>query len=289
MDLNLCNICFEGFCDEDIEEHMELCLSIQQKEYDKINNQIKLDLTTHQKAALEYCDLKARDYSNRDHALLIQRFKNRNLDEGDLQLVINYVQNMAPIIIHLKLDAILDYLCDDIYYRNQFQTSTSNGALSYQTRIGWEARLFNNIYGDDDGFYRVKYGPLNITNNHDGVVAAKGYGDSYLLLKNNIKERTTLTFGDSSNPNCEIATFNNFFHILNKLSDDLLDKIIKLSIGDNFSFDSNYGFYLECQYHGEILLERDLEAIVVNRRHKNDKNFNEILIKFANRHKCCVI
>lgn len=289
MSHKLCDICFELVHDEDMQEHLEMCLNMQYEELEKLNLKVKLNLTSHQKTALEYCNAKAQEYSDRDYPLLVNKFRNKGLDESDLHLVINYIQNITPIIIHLKLDTILEHLCDDIYYRNQFQTSTSNGLLSYQNRISWEKRLFNDIYKDDDGFNRVKYGPLNITNSPNGVNAAIGYGDSYLLLKNEIKNRTTLTFGDSSNQHCEIATFNNLFHILNKLNDDLLNKIIKLSTGDDISFDSNYGFYLECQYHGEILLERDLEAIVINKRHKNDTKFNKLLIKFANRHKCCVV
>ena len=290
-DLLTCDICFEFFCEEEneMDEHRVVCYNKQKEELEKLNIKVKLNLTPHQKKALEHCAMKSREFSEINYPPLIEKFKNKGLDEGDLLLVTNYIQNIAPIIIHLNLDAILGYLCDDIYYRNQFQTSTSRGSLSYKSRIEWENRLFCNSYEDVDGFYRVKYGPLNITNDPDGVRAAHGYGDSYLLLKNDIKDRTSLTLGDSGNSLCEIATFNNLFHILNKLSDELLDKIIRLSRGDDISFDSNYGFYIECQYHGEILLERDLEAVVVNKKHKHDTKFNELLTKFADRHKCCVV
>lgn len=290
MASEICDICFVIFPVDIIGDHYEICFNMHFSELENeiINAPIQIDLTSHQKNALEYSEIKANEHSIRDYLQLITRFKNKGYDEGDLELIVNYIQNIAPIIIHLKLDTILECLCNDIYYRNQFQTSTSNGALSYQSRIAWEKKLFNDAYNNDDGFYRVKYGPLNITNDPNGVKAAMPYGDSYLLLKNDIKNRTTLTYGDSSGL-CEIATFNNLFHILNKINDDLLDKIIRLSRGDDCSFESNYGFYFECQYHGELLLERDLEAIVINKRHKNDKQFNELLEKFSNRHKCCVV
>lgn len=289
MDLTPCESCFEYFCDADLQEHKNACFTSQKEAYDKLHHKMKLDLTNHQKAALEYCNKKAEEYANRDYPILIERFKGRGLDEGDLALVTSYIQNIAPVIIHLRLDNILEYLVNDIYYRNQFQTSNSNGLLSYAQRVDWESKLFGGTYGDVDGFYRVKYGPLNITNDPNGVKFATGYGDSYLLLKNEVKDRTSFTHGDSAGGMHEIATFNNFHHILNKLTDDLLNKIIKLSRGDEISFESNYGFYIECQYHGEILLDRDLECIVVNKRHQYDKNINELLQKFGQRHKCGVI
>lgn len=292
---NLCDVCFEEFDVIDIEEHKIRCYAEQMELYNNSNESsnsnsiVMVELTKHQKIALEYSNGKAKEYSERDYPLLLDKFKNRNLNEDDLDLVINYIQHIAPVIIHLDLVNILEFLCNDIYYRNQFQTSTSRGALSYDMRLDWENKLFNEAYDDVDGFYRVKYGPLNFTNDPHGVSSAKGYGTSYLLLNNDMKMRTTMTFGDSGGGFREIATFNHFNHILNKLTDELLDQIIKLSRGEADNFPCNYGFYIECQYHGDILFERDLETVFVDGSLKNDLKMKPLLDKFKARHKCTVI
>ena len=280
----LCDICYEEFNIVELEEHKIQCNENQLKLF---NNLLpKVDLTKHQKAALEYSNNKAKEYSNRDYPILLDKFKKKNLDEEDLELVINYIKHIAPIIIHLNLNNILKFLCDDIYYRNQFQISASGGYLSYDGRFDWESKMFGKAYDNADGFYRVKYGPLNFTNDENGVQGAMGYGPSYILLNNDIKHRTTMTFGDSGGGTKEIATFNYFNHILNQLSDKLLDQLIKLSQGEEASYVSNYGFYIECQYHGDILFERDMETLYIN---KSDKITKELVNKFKTRHKCNVV
>lgn len=77
------------------------------------------------------------------------------------------------------------FLETDEYYRNQFETKTSCGAIDdgNETRIGWERSLFGDTYEEAKPFDRCKYGALNVTNDYRGVTSAQQYGDSYLVLK----------------------------------------------------------------------------------------------------------
>ena len=58
--------------------------------------------------------------------------------------------------------------------------------------------MFNNIFFDASHHERVKYGAVNITNDPKGIVSAKAYGKSYLVLKDHVKPRCTMTFHNSS-------------------------------------------------------------------------------------------
>lgn len=58
--------------------------------------------------------------------------------------------------------------------------------------------MFNNIFFDASHHERVKYGAVNITNDPKGILSAKGYGKSYLILKDQVKARCTITHHNSS-------------------------------------------------------------------------------------------
>ena len=290
-DLNktdVCEFCLKNIDADILDKHKNECLKLQTEELMHLEF-IKVDLTKYQKEALKYCDDEAKKYSETAYPLLLNRLNKLSITEDDLNMMYNYIINIAPVLIHINLNNILEHLCNDIYYRNQFQVSMSGGILSYALRIEWEKNLFNNAYGDVDGFYRVKYGPLNFTNDPNGVKSCYPYGNSYLLLNNNVKQRTTFCYGDSGGFITGIATFRHFYHIINNLDDNGLKNLNLLANGETTSVDSNYGFYIECQYHGDINLERDVDAIVVNQEHKNDKKIQELLVKFCDRHGCDLI
>lgn len=309
METTICEICFNEVELDILDDHVQFCFQEQlelQEQFNPEDKQIPIEksplpnveiptlplveLTKHQIAALNYCNTEAKKNSSKARSSLIKKLQDLKYDEDALHLIKKYIQNIAPILIHFDAKNILHYLCDDMYYRNQFQVSTSRGALDYNSRITWENNLFNSIYGDDDGFYRVKYGPLNFTNDQKGVMAAHGYGTSYLLLRNDLKERTTITYGDSASfqGKKHIGTFNYFYHILDRLAPDLFGQLVKLALGKEISFSSNYGFYLECQYHGEILLERDIEAVILHKSCRGDKEIVKLIERFSKRNKCCI-
>lgn len=79
--------------------------------------------------------------------------------------------------------------------------------------------MFDKKYSKAKDHERVKYGVINFTNDPKGVNCAVGYGQSYMLLKNHVRERCTMTDKDSSASDAQIGTFKYCFHVLNKIND----------------------------------------------------------------------
>ena len=79
--------------------------------------------------------------------------------------------------------------------------------------------MFDKKYSKATDFERVKYGVVNFTNDPKGVNCASGYGASYLLLKENVRHRCTITDMDSSTSACRIGTLKYCFHVIEKMND----------------------------------------------------------------------
>jgi hypothetical protein len=103
----------------------------------------------------------------------------------------------APVAIQFYPERLLGQLIQDSYYRNAFEVGTSTGSSSLKQRKVWEDALFSQSYEKAAPVERVKYGFL-----HGFAPVRLTYGDSLLLLKEEIKERCTLTIGDSSGADC---------------------------------------------------------------------------------------
>jgi len=58
-----------------------------------------------------------------------------------------WVKLSAPIIIHVHLDRVLNFLVKDTHYRNLFETRTGSGCLDTSTRASWEVCLVYFILG----------------------------------------------------------------------------------------------------------------------------------------------
>jgi len=219
--------------------------------------------------------------------------------ENDLKATINYIRDKVKVVIHLNLDRVMQYLCSDTEYRNQFETGTSGGSLSKTSRLQWEKVLFGGAYDKSEGYEKVKYGALNITNDPSGIMSCRGYGDSFLVLKKGIKNRATFVHGDSSRQDLHIITFSYPVSILNFLDgpDKRYDKlsegekcelrdVIEVAVGNKQSSPSNQPFYIEAQIHGPVRLREDVEVLMVNKKHRNDQTMLKLLEEFAYKHKC---
>ena len=67
---------------------------------------------------------------------------------------------------------------------------------------------------------RIKYGCLNTTgDSYRGVDSAAGYGDSYLILKSEVRRRCTFTECDSAFSLCAVGVADAYAHVLVKFVD----------------------------------------------------------------------
>lgn len=62
-----------------------------------------------------------------------------------LQRTLQWVRSASPIIIHINLDKVLNFLVEDTHYRNRFETGTSGGSTDKVARKSWEVRIVKNV------------------------------------------------------------------------------------------------------------------------------------------------
>lgn len=149
---------------------------------------------------------------------------------------------------------ILDSLAQSGIYKSQFETKTSNGGLTAHVggdRWVWESRIFGSAYDNASCNERPKYGGLNYKKCSFG--SSPRFGSSYLLLKEEVTDRCTFCYPDSVFEPVAFGTAQRMSLVPLALSDDkdLLDD------------------YVEAQIHGDILISRDVEAIVLDPSYRN--------------------
>lgn len=104
-------------------------------------------------------------------------------------------------MVHIHIDRVGTFLETDEYYRSQFETGTSSGALDGKNAIRkrWEMELFGGTYEDAKPFERCKYGALGVMNDFRGVTSAYGYGDSYLARPKETLPKVKKPIGSTRN------------------------------------------------------------------------------------------
>lgn len=210
---------------------------------------------------------------------VVQRFINNNLTTDDMIDAVNYVRNL-PIIVHFGVSTFykngINWLKTENKYKSIFETShdglcqhDSNNVKEYcRYRAHWENNLFNLNYNNSANDHRVKYGCLNLMLDHKGCRSALSYGQAFLILKPVLKSRVTFTFGDSvSNP--PICTFDNFIHIFSKMEMRTVFDIVRMAkscLNQQTTIPNigNMYTYLEAQIHGDIVLNKDVQKIMLN-------------------------
>lgn len=279
-----CNICLENNVDQ---QHINECLKKQISQYQslsvlksKSDDDIGLhDLTPIQIKALTYCKKKSKIFSKNVYDNLLISFINKGLTENELKTTLEYIKHKAPVTINFSMDILGKALSEDDRYKSRFEVYNTDDLPSRQQ---WENKLFNRIYDKTTKqFERVKYGALNITNRPNGIQACTAYGDSFMVLKNHIKQRATFTLGDSSKMEIHLCMADNFCNILLYLDDcNLLDDVINVAT-EKVTHADYLGEYIECQMHGTVLYNRDIKKLCINRRHINDTLMVHYLDEFS--------
>jgi len=202
---------------------------------------------------------------------LKQRIGRLGFETADLDKTLSWIQDEAPIIIHVDLKAFGDKLAADTHYRNQFETDVSRGCLSHSTRERWETDLFGDAYTGAHPVDRCKYGVLNVTNDPQGIRCCSQYGTSYLLLRN-VRLRTTFAARDSGGIEIsQLATVDYYAHVLEKYSDKELRAAVEVSTRRGLGRDSDViRHYKEAQIHGEVRLSENVELIMAHPSLKSD-------------------
>ncbi|WP_405365731.1 DUF3626 domain-containing protein [Kitasatospora sp. NBC_00039] len=148
---------------------------------------------------------------------------------------------------------ILDALAGDAVYRSQFVTGTSNGGLTAHPggdRWRWESRIFGGAYDTAPAEARPVYGALNFRRKPLG--AAPRFGSAHFRLSAPALARVTFCYPDSFLEPADFGVAERF-------------GLVPLAEADDADALDDY---IEAQVHGEVRLDRDVEALVLDPSHR---------------------
>jgi hypothetical protein len=193
-----------------------------------------VELTDSQKAALAYIDSLA---------------TGGPVADPKLRITLNFHPDRAHEAVH-----ILDSLAESGVYKSQFETNTSNGGLTAHPggdRWRWESRIFDGAYDNTEPSERPKYGALNYRKSKYG--GSPRFGSAFLRLKAGVLDRATFCYPDSV---FEPEAFGTAKHM----------GLIELAQAEYVDYLDDY---IEAQIHGELRLDRDVEALVLDPCYKD--------------------
>lgn len=145
--------------------------------------------------------------------------------------------------------SVLDALAQEGAYISQFVTGTSNGGLTAHPggdRWRWESRIFGRAYDDAPPHDRPVYGALNFRRKPVG--AAPRFGSAHFRLTAGTLARTTFCYPDSVLEPADFGTAERM-------------GLIPLATADDADALDDY---IEAQVHGQVRLEQDVEALVLD-------------------------
>lgn len=145
--------------------------------------------------------------------------------------------------------AVLHALARDGVYHSQFVTGTGNGGLTAHPggdRWRWESRIFDGAYDGVSAEQRPVYGALDFRRSTVG--AAPRFGSAHLRLTSEALPRATFCYPDSA---AEPADFGVAAGM----------RLIELAEADDRDALDDY---IEAQIHGPVLLDRHIEALVLD-------------------------
>ncbi len=148
---------------------------------------------------------------------------------------------------------ILEMMACDGRYRSQFETGTSNGGLTAHPggdRWRWESRIFDGAYDDEHPENRPKYGSLNFRGRTIG--GSPRFGSAHFRLTAETLDRTTFCYPDSHEE-------PEHFGVTAKVS-----TLVSMAEADDSRRDDALDDYVEAHVHGELLVARDVEALVLD-------------------------
>ena len=254
-------------------------------------------LARSQQAALDHVNTHAR--ARRSDALAIEAHIRRmcDLSADVMERTLRAIQRNARVALHFHPDrpvsngsTVAEALLMEGVYRNQFETSISNGGVTAfvgGARDVCEQQLFGGAYhghGVEVGD-RPRYGALDLLLHPEGP--APRFGSCYFVLSAAVSQRCTFTYQDSHpNPN-ERGTLQEFDDVFAALLRDvflhdgalgergltvasLFDRVERALVNpvahrtSSGSPSRNLNQYVEAQVHGSVSLASDVDALVVD-------------------------
>lgn len=276
-----CLICNKVIELDKLEEHINLCLDSQINVVDvPTYKPEKYELEPIQKSAIDFANKKAKIHAKASYSNALIMFIELGYTENDLKMAINYIENIADITINVRIATIIGHIVNDTHYKNCFEVRPTKYGGGNASRQNWENNMFNNIYDNAEPIDRVKYGAINLFNQEGGCASCKGYGESFFVLKKEVKKRSTFTVGDSAGMMFHIANFKHNNLMFMHMNKDLAHKFIKYLRNELTEGIPSYN-YIEVQIHGLVRLNQDIEKLVVRSENLTDKKTEDTLLDFC--------
>ena len=249
-----------------------------------------------QQRAIEHVTVHAQ--SRRAEALLTQEHIRRMCDipVDDFRDALAVIKRHARVALHFHPDrpdasgqSVAQALLRDGCYRSQFETGLSNGGLSAHPgghRDVCEQVLFGGAYhaSDASDAARPKYGALGLLRHADGP--SPRFGSCYLVLRGAVSQRCTFTYLDSHEGAVERGSYDEFDDVFAALLrsafchqlglgesglsvPSLVHRLraelpLPVSQLEKFPIARNLDHYIEAQVHGDVLIGRDVDALVAD-------------------------
>ena len=251
-------------------------------------------LTEAQSNALKNITKYAKERKKNAQDLIAHVLRMSKLTNETYEAAVASLKTHARIGLHFHPDRpgpdkkpVAQALLEGGVYRSQFETGISNGGVSAHpggARDEWEKIVFQGAYSFENSVVteRPKYGALNLMLHPDGP--SPRFGSCYFILKPEVSRRSTFTYLDSHQNPPEKGTYEEFDDIMaallgevfardfgigenglmpDKLINHLLTELPKAFPDPSDKMPSrNLNHYIEAQIHGEIRLDRDVEALV---------------------------
>lgn len=175
---------------------------------------------------------------------------------------------------------VADDLLERGRYRSQFETGISNGSRTAHPggeRDRWEEALFGGAYQDPavTPAERPRYGSLDLFHHLDG--GSPRFGSCFFVLRRELAERCTFTWGDSHVGPVHVGTLGTPEPVLAALLDSVekhgealglpLDVATLFAIlreGSAGVVARALDTYIEAQVHADLALATDVEALAID-------------------------
>ena len=261
-------------------------ISVEEDDTTRVDNDDGV-LSELQRRCIDLMSVKAREFSD----AVTQD------DYGDLDARVKYVRDREVVshqcIIKL-LEGIIESGEDTI--KSSFVTKTTmsgGGRLNLKMRKKTERLLFDGLFDDQPDEERPIYGAINLIGDPEGVSSCQGYNISYVVLKEPVKLRMTITEKDSITGDdvpLDIGTFLHMNHIVDTLDSDALNMYVsghKFSPGDNDELQSDS--YVEVQIHGKVRLSYDVKRFMIDPKYASNERVIWLVDEFRRRFPCDLV
>lgn len=169
--------------------------------------------------------------------------------------------NLHPDRLARDGRSTLEALLGDGEVRNQFETGISAGGLDKVmsgARTRWEHTMFGGAYDGAVAYERPRYAGLTLVGDPWG--ACPRFGSCHLVLRPQLRERATFTWGDSATEPVHVGVWGALGAVMDGATEDGWPELA----GHTRAPDQLLDVYIEAQVHAPVLLGRDVEALVLD-------------------------